>query len=272
MVTVLKAQRDMLKRELDAQNKWKLKPASVLLFLLGAIILVVWAVTDDGSTMSMLILLSGTSVVFIAILLYFLSPSRYLRSEVVDAMAISNVQTINNILSSLLIGSKCIYVPAKEGGSTKMFLPLSCETDGGCNIPVQIQKNDVFIVNEPGSRGVSLVPPGYGLYSYSKSIGAMFTDEGLENEIIDVVKNSLELASGVTVRRDASHISVWIKGLANSGMCSSIRKEDSSICTRIGCPVCSLIGCMIVDATGRKACIESVDVKGNTINVVYMLI
>src|SRR5512135_2339192 len=97
-IQVLKGQRDTLKRKLDAQNRWAIRPAAIALLVLGLAILAIWLMTDSGSSMSMLILLAGITVIALAVLLYFLSPSRFLRSEVADAIALSNARNLDRTL------------------------------------------------------------------------------------------------------------------------------------------------------------------------------
>ncbi len=101
-----------------------------------------------------------------------------------------------------------------------------------------------------------LEPPGYRLLAYAREIGATFTDEGLENEMKDALENSLELAGHVAVRREGDEVLVTMGDLANDGMCAAVRKESPGICTQTGCPVCSLVACMIAEGTGRMVRIE----------------
>jgi predicted nucleic acid-binding Zn finger protein len=117
-----------------------------------------------------------------------------------------------------------------------------------------------------------LLPPGYELYKYSQSIGAVFTPEGLENEIKDVMENGLELAASVSLKQDGNHITVTMKRLANEGMCIAIRREHPGICVQTGCPICSFVGCMVVSGTGKKARIEKVHVADHIVNITFELI
>lgn len=262
----------MLKTTLDRQNRWMLKPAAIALLLFGAAILVVWYITNNGSMMSMLLLLAGVSVVCLSLMLYFFSPSLYLRSEVAEAMSVSGVKGLRDILGSLLIESKGVYIPASQSGSTRLFIPLS-EKQGPEEIStIEPKGSAVFSVLGSGTKGILISPTGNGLYTYTKSIGAFYTDEGIENEIKDIIENSLEMAKDVSVKREEDTIKVNMKGLAIWGMCTGIRKEDPKLCYQIGCPICSLLGCMIVDATGRKARIEDIKAGKDSIEVTFRLI
>jgi hypothetical protein len=233
----------------EAGRRGSLKTAALGTFAFGVIILATGLVTKNASTASTLLKLQGISVICLSILLYFVSPARSVGSEVCNAMTLANMQSIGRILSFERIKSSGTYEPAKDKGPIKVVFP-----------------------NTPTRNGRDLIPPGYGLYQYAMSIGASFTEEDIENEIKDLLKNSLELASDVSVKIYLDRVWVTISGLATSGLCASLRKEDKRLCCQIGCPVCSLVGCIIVDATKRKARIAFVNVKGDNVYVLYELL
>jgi hypothetical protein len=279
---VLKGQRDSLKRKLDAQNRWAIRPAALALFVLGMALVVLWfafeytanngdiqAMLISVSGMSMLLLLAGVAVIALAILLYFLSPARFLRAEVADALTLSGAANLEKLLSSLLIEARGIYIPAAQAGTTKLFIPVSGEPDLSVLPPAT---GGIFVTPGKGAGGIMLEPPGYRLLAYVRDIGATFTDEGLENEMKDALENSLELAGRVAVRREGDDVLVTMGDLANDGMCAAIRKESPGTCTQTGCPVCSLVACMIAEGSGRMVRIERIGVKGKTVSAVFKLV
>ncbi|HEY3274471.1 MAG TPA: hypothetical protein VGJ92_11940 [Methanocella sp.] len=279
----LKGQRDALKKKLDAQNRWAIRPAALALVVLGfAIVVLIVLLTGgdsidvkvnglmtSGSSVSMLTVLAGITIMALGVLLYFLSPAKYLRTEVADALAQSGTTNIKKVLDSLLIVSQGVYLPAAQAGATRVFIPVAGDA-GPAGVPKAT--GGVFVPPGTGAGGLMLEPPGYGLLTYSREIGASFTDEGLENEIKDALENSLELAGGVTVRREQGTFVVSMNSLANAGMCEAIRNDNPGTCTQIGCPVCSFVACMIAEGTGRLVRIESVKVKGRALNVTFRLV
>ncbi len=103
----------------------QMRYAATALATLGLVALALWIIINDGSATSMLLLLSGIGVMVLAILLYFFSPSRYLRADVSGALAISDTLSINSMLSALLVTSRGIHFPTGQTGAPKLFLPLS---------------------------------------------------------------------------------------------------------------------------------------------------
>ncbi len=235
--------------------------------LFGAILLVMWWATNDGSSMSMLMALSAIGIILLAIMLFFFSPYKYIRDDVCDSMMVSSLLSLNSMLSSLLVSQPGIYAPVGDSGAIKVFIPASSLGDED----VSRIKPGVEVFEARGDvKGISLIPTGYGLYRNAVNMGAVFTQEGLEGEIKDVLENGMELAS-LSISREGDRVIVSMRSMANAGLCSSIRKADPAICTRMGCPICSSMACMLVSGTGRKVKIEKVEDTGKALMVTYRL-
>jgi hypothetical protein len=261
---VILGQRDELRKKPEARSRRAIRPAAPGLFALGIALLVFWLATRDGSTQSSLLLLAGLTILAIAILLYYLSPSRFLRGEVADAIAITGVLDLGRILSSLLIEGRGIYVPASEAGRTKVFVPVA-------GAPAEVPLSGGIFISGAG-KGILLDPPGYGLLSCSRLICPTLTEEGLENEIADILENGLELARKVTVKREGDSVTVSMVDLANAGLCSTVRKENPRLCTQMGCPICSFAACMVADGLRRRVRIEEAEVRGKVVKATFRLL
>ena len=262
---VVVRQRDELRRRLEGQGRWGARQAAAGLAVLGAAILGFWYLTNDRSAASMLLLLAAIAVLAIAVLLYFLSPARFLRSDVADALAVTGVLNAGRILSSLLIEGRGIYLPSAEAGTPKVFVPVANGAPG--EIPVT---GNIFVSR--GSKGVLLDPPGYGLLAYVKQISPQLAEDDLGAEIADLLKNGLELARQVAVRRDGDLITVAMDDLATAGLCATVRRESPKLCAQIGCPLCSFVACAIADATRRRVRIEDVEAGGGTVRTTFRLL
>ncbi len=121
-------------------------------------------------------------------------------------------------------------------------------------------------------KGIFLTPPGYGLLMYSRRIGASFTPEGLGNKVHDVMVRGLELADRVEVKYASDHVRVSVHDIKNSAMCDSLRKKSHKLCEQVGCPICSMVSCMVVECMGRRAIVKGVHVDGKRIDLDYRLL
>ena len=267
-ITKTDKQIESLRRRLYDQYRWGIKPAAISLAIFGILVLVAWYLTNDGSTMSTMLMFAGMSVIVLAFLLYFLTPGTYVRGEIADAASISNTLNLGSMLSSLLVETKGIYMPPSPQGRLRVFIPLS----NGAGLDAVLPDGETFNTSTSSVKGITLLPPGYELFKYSQSIGAVYSAEGLKSEIKDVMVNGLELASSVIVKQDGDHVQVSMRRLANEGMCATIRRENPGICTQLGCPICSFVGCMVVSGMGRKARIERIGTSNHEINITFELI
>ena len=242
------------------------RSAAIALAVLGLLIIIIGYFTNNGSAASTVFLLAGFSFPAIAILLYFFSPGRSVRLEVAEAMASSSLFLANTLLSSLLIESNGIYIPTGGSEPIKIFLPLSPLS--GHDIDSIRPGSETFCTSGP-VKGVSLIPTGYGLYRYIRSIGAVIKQENLEGEIKDIMENGLELVPSLNIRLEHAHYVVTMSGMAANDMCLRTRSDDPMACFRTGCPICSCIACMLVAGTGKKIRIDDVKADKTKVTVSY---
>jgi hypothetical protein len=244
---------------------------SIALAIVGIVLFIIWWITNNGSTTSLLLLLLGVSIVLLSIFLYFSSPYRYQSSEISDAMAISNALNLYQMLSFIAPGSSAIYLPATQSCDTKAMIMLPEGIDYQ-RIASAFGSTYIFKYNsDPASMAISLIPPGYGLYEQAVKLGASFSSDNLGNDISDVIKNGLEIASSAYVRQADDQLFVRLENINNAAMCRSVRANAPNICTTIGCPICSLVSCMVANGTGMNAKVTKVETIGRSINLTYKL-
>lgn len=244
---------------------------AIVLAAFGAIVLAAGFYPNNGSKASLLLILTGISIIAAAIILFFFSPYRYIRSDVCDSMFVSNALNLGKMLSYFNATSSAIYSPV-SAGSVKAIIPISGDIDYGLAKAILAKDGVTTSIDGSETKGILLTPPGNGLFSNALGIGAHFSPESLEYSIKDVVENGMELASSVTVWREDNRLHVTMKNLANSGMCRSIRKEDKMVCSIIGCPICSFISCMVASGIGRNTRVEKLSADGNRIELIYELL
>lgn len=252
----------------DGKVRRRLMAASAALLVFGFALL--WKSFDVGMdrTVSMLLTIAGATGVMLAILFYYLSPAKFLRHDVCDAMCATSVEFMYNTLKPFTAG-KCTYVPPDPSGD-KHTLQLLSGGAGRDTLPtvagMRVQPRGF------GEKDIFIVPPGYGLMEHARRLGATFTDEGLEDEIRDVLANVFELAGPVKVDRKQDSISVELHGVASHALCKSLRKKDPGICSRLGCPLCSFVACAVAEGTGRRVTLDQASARGKTIRLTFSLV
>jgi hypothetical protein len=244
---------------------------AIVLAAFGSTLLIVGFSLNHESRASLLLMLSGIGAIAVAIIFFFFSLYRYIRSDVCDSMLVSNALSLGRILSYLNPASNAVYCPI-SADSVSAIIPISVDIDSG--VAKEIFAKDGVSINIDGSetRGILLTPPGNGIFSNALGIGAHFSPGSLENSIKDVVENGLELASTVSVRREDGRLYVAMENIANWGMCRSIRMEDDRICGMVGCPICSSISCMVASGIGRNVRVEKLSADGGRIELIYEIL
>jgi hypothetical protein len=267
-VTQKKTERISIKKQVGMRSSKRVKAASFILVLFSLAIIGASFIMSYAPMLSLMLSLGGISVFLISILFYFVTPQKLVRSDVCDAEAISSTELINTLLAPIAGDSKSIYVPSSYKGTTKVFI----RTNNSDLSKAYHDGDDIKNVRVSGMGGIFITPPGYGLLTYAKSLGATFTDEGLEDEITDVLVNGTELASRVEVKRKADSVCVRINDLADSLMCKTIRQKNPTACCQVGCPMCSFVACMVAEGTGKLAIINDVKPDGKALDITYRLL
>lgn len=244
------------------RGRQAIRQATLWLFVLGIVLFVFGYLTGGRSAASTLEILAGITLAAVAVLLYCLSPSALLRAEVADALAAPGVVSLENVLASLKIEGRGIYLPASEAGTTKVFVPAKDE------VPGEIHVSGGILVFGDG-MGMLLDPPGSGLMACAAEISPALTESSLANTMTDIMENGLEIAGKVEVAREGGRVVVAMTGLASAGLCSAVRRESPGLCARIGCPVCSFAACLVADGLRRRVRIDRTEVDGKTVRATF---
>lgn len=263
-----KAERVSMGEQAGLKNSMRVKMASVILALFGLAIIGASLLMSYEAMQSLLLSLAGITVFLIAILFYFVTPSRLVRGDVCDAEIVSSTELVNALLAPIAGDSNCIYMPASRAGTTRLFIPINKSEV----IEAYDKSKDIVTMGVPGMNGIFLTPTGSGLLAYVKGLGATFTGDGLEDEIRDVLVNGTELVSRADVDRKADSVSVRLYGLAASPMCETIRQKSKTACVQAGCPICSFVACMVAEGTGKPVMVSDVKPDGKALDITYRLL
>ncbi|HUL62343.1 MAG TPA: hypothetical protein VLT35_04710, partial [Methanocella sp.] len=238
---------------------------------LGIAVLIMWLNVSPAVAGAALLMPTGVSLIVLALLLFLLSPARYIRDDVCDAMTMADTLNVRKMLARAGAQSSGILLPPDRNESIKLFVPLAApgQAEAGLASAGQLQR---LKAGGEAIEGIKLYPPGYALFQYAKSIGAKFTADDLEDSLKDVLDSGLELASDFSITGQAGRMTARLGRVAGARMCASIRRADPAICRQTGCPICSFVGCAIVEATGKMARVAELNATGKTIDVTFELI
>lgn len=257
---------------LDRWARRRLLAAAVFSAAVGAGLLSVPFVLEQYPLTPGYYMIAGISVVLLSILFYYLSPARFLRSDVCDAMCVTGASFTYDVVGSMAMnGNRCIYLPPEGNSDVRILLAVP---EGGRKAADGAGPEAGPGAPEPGHalREISIVPPGYGLLEHSRQLGAVFTPGNLEDEMRDVLVNGLELAGRVKVRQEGNRLTVEMRNVAVHSMCRKLREKNAGVCESVGCPLCSFAACMVVEGTGRKAILDRVHARGKTVTLSIELV
>ncbi len=249
---------------MDGRVRRRLKIAAAISTLVGVALLAVPFVTDHYPLTPGFFVIAGISVILLSILLYYLSPAKFLRTDVCDAMCVTGTGFMYEVVGPMASGNRCVYIPSGVNGDVRILLSFS-EGRGEKSPKDKPDDSSGSHRTDQGMREISITPPGYGLLEHAKHLGAAFTPDNLEDEIRDVLVNGFELAGGVKVKKSGSEVTIEMRNTAIHSMCRKLRGNKTGLCESIGCPLCSFATCMVVEGTGKKAIINGTRVKGKTI-------
>jgi len=221
----------------------------------------------------------GLSLVFWGALLLYIQPEEYTKKAILDATALTSLETLNQIMQELNYKGKAIYLPPKylkDPEDNKIYIPK--QKNGKPPTPELIlkQESQLFIDNP---KGILLTPPGAQLTKlFEKTLETSFTKvdlEYLQQNLPKLLIEDLEIAADIEIetkkRKAVKEItdSVSLIGTTSdtihvkitNSILQDIWKEDRKhlhLYSTIGCPICSAIACALTKATGKPITIEKI--------------
>jgi len=221
----------------------------------------------------------GLSLVFFGALLLYIQPEEYTKKALLDATALTSLETLNQIMQELNYKGKAIYLPPKyfeNPEASKVY--VSKQEGAELPTPELILKHEsqLFIKNP---QGILLTPPGAEMTKlFEKTLGTSFTKvdiEYLQQNLPKLLIEALEIAEDLEIETknrkvtreitDAVSLIGTARGTIHVKITNPILqdlwKEDrrlSHLCGTVGCPISSAIACALTKATGKPITIEKI--------------
>jgi hypothetical protein len=198
----------------------------------------------------------GLGLTFWGALLLYLTPSKYVKVELLNATAISNLPNIERILSTTKTNTKGIYLSPKhlkDYTSSLIFIPAQ----PGEPLPTP-EETDTEKLHSKNPNGIFLTPPGLGLSKlFEKKLGKSFTETDLEDVQKELPKlfEKSEITKNMDIQTEENSVTVDLGNHIFKGLCEETRKLEKTHET-VGCPLSSAIACALAKASGKPVTIE----------------
>lgn len=216
----------------------------------------------------------GLTLVFWGCLFLFVLPRKHVKSEVMDCMANSVLDALNQLIADSNVEGKPVYIPVPKGAFLPYHLALRNEFVyiPRKNVRVETAIEHAFMKNPKGLR---VTPPGLGLVNHMEEKAKLDFHRlevgSLEETVSYVLVNELGIASGFKTRLEEKAVYSEIVDPVCEDLCGEAKKMRY-ICSNVGCPLCSSIACILTRVLNKPVVIESCLVKGNTIGTSFRIV
>ena len=264
----LQIENKKLRRELWRQKRKPTRIAGYGLLLLGCATLVLSVFYTSNVTYFV-----GLALIFWGGLLHFISPTRYVKSSLLNSTAISSCSAIDGIISALRLEGDGIYLPPESLEDLKGGRLFMARKNHDFPIPVT-SKEDKAALNQ---SGMIMTPLGIDLVNlYEEELGADFVKvklDYLQDNLPRLFIEGLEMAKGFRISVKDDTVEVQIENSIFADLCKEARKLPI-VCKRIGCPLCSSIASALARTTGRPIVIaeNNCSENGDLIEVQYRIL
>lgn len=254
---------DRLKREKEGLEielkKLKKKPEGKIgyVLLLIGFTLILFSIIYSNSISAFI----GISLIFWGSLLSFIRPTKFVRKEILEASAIDQIRTIENIVDKLgFKGTPVYFSPRTMSGLRKvsLFIPKN-------DLPV-ISLDDLSLEGDTiiNDEFIKMVSPGQTLSETMEnelrtnfSILAIEDLGGSLRKIID----GLEIAANFNMELSDQEIKIEVKESIFYDIEEELGKTRAIL---IGDPLISAIACALTRSTGLAITIDNINLEPKT--------
>ncbi|MGA2973250.1 MAG: hypothetical protein ABSE39_11615 [Candidatus Bathyarchaeia archaeon] len=195
----------------------------------------------------------GLGLTFWGALMFFIQPKNYVRSDLMNATAISSLKTIDSMMLGMGYREKGVYIRAHDSDKAVVFVP----SEPFSLIPqLSGLDEDRTFLNDPA--GLLVPPPGLALAALiEKKLSFKLKNCGVDTlaeALPKVLVEDLEIVKDVEIEVKDDSVRFKLIDSIYADFCSEIR-ETSRRCG-LGCPMCSALACILAIATGKPVLYE----------------
>lgn len=213
-------------------------------FLLGVGMVALVASVMFASSISTFI---GLGLTFWGLLAFFIQPAKYVKSDLMNATAISSLRTIDKMMIGMGYREKGVYIRARDSDKAIVFVP----SEPFSVIPELSSAGDGIFLSKP--EGLLVPPPGLALATLiERKLGFKLKNCGLETlveALPRVLVEDLEIVKDVDIEVAGDTVRFKLYDSIYSDFCAEVR--DTSRRCGLGCPMCSALASILTMATGK---------------------
>jgi hypothetical protein len=262
--------------KLPALNLANLNPyyRAALVLIAAAILLVLLAVlTDRRDLTSAALVIAGLACLITGIFLATMSGAEPLDTRLLSLLPVQGSISLCRICASLGITGNAVFLPPSKERNEHIlqFVPVSAFAGDSESL-----KGDSFVL-PPGPAGLLVEPSCRPILGELRQQYHLVVPEDLSvlpDLVREVSTDLLEVAEKVSVEIDTATVKIRMDNYRLIAGCTEIQKESPRCCLVSPCPVCSLLGCLLVEGTGRGVQIEQCipDEKDASVTLVFSFV
>ena len=248
-LAVLREENERLREEYARARQSQYRRSAATLFGVGVLAFLAGIVVVNARTV--LFALGGTGV-FLGVLIYFLTPERFVSASVAEAVYASLAWNESRLISELGLADEWVYVPSTTSEANgvadgvRLFVPQRADYV----VPETDELRDLFVVSDDGRRrGIAVRPTAADLYvEFERAVAGEPSAEPatLAVELAGALVEQLELIDSAQVDGDVEEERIAVR----------VRESAIGNVEQLDHPVPSLFGVGLARATERPVTVD----------------
>ncbi|MFQ5940559.1 MAG: hypothetical protein ACE5KA_02525 [Nitrososphaerales archaeon] len=204
-------------------------------------------------------------------LIFYVSPTRYVREEIVNAMPLSMIKSINDLVVGMGYKGKTIFFHPKHLDELKGYVFIPYDVVSRIPKDEQLAQQKIFC-DDP--KGIFVTAPSQGLVElFEKELNVNFATVDLtylQENLPKLLNEDLRIIDKLSIEKN-DHDMIEVKIVAGSyaNMCQLV-SEQTQLGHHLGCPLCSSVALLISKVSGKPVTIAESIVKNDTIKTTYL--